>query len=107
MLAAEFDSLLMTRLDKAKATLASKASEYATAGDRLHNFKRAAQLRSADPAETLLGMMVKHWVSVEDLVQRHIGRATPAPPGMVDEKIGDAINYLILLEALLKDQPQK
>lgn len=50
-------------------------------------------------------MLVKHWVSIEDVVIDE--RLSSAPPdhAMIDEKIGDAINYLILLEAVLKERP--
>lgn len=104
MTAAEFDAILSARLDKIKSVLASKGAEYASDKDRLHNFKRAASDFPSSgidgPADALLGMMRKHWVSIADLVDRkatngEVGRAA------IDEKIGDAINYLILLEAIL------
>jgi len=45
-------------------------------------------------------MMVKHLVSVFDLIEGRI----PTSQEMIDEKIGDMINYLILLEAVLKEK---
>lgn len=99
MRAADFDLLLNHRLERIVSTLASKAGEYASNDDRLHNFKRAAELRDKDPKDVLLGMLVKHWVSIEDLVNTENQYLMET----VDEKIGDAINYLILLEAHLKE----
>lgn len=82
--------------------LASKACEYASDEDRLHNFKAAAELEGDTPAEALRGMLRKHWVSIADLVWSDTIGEKPSF-AMIDEKIGDAVNYLILLEALLKE----
>jgi len=49
------------------------------------------------PERALWGMAKKHLVSVTDLIH---GRAEVTPE-RIDEKIGDMINYLILLEGLL------
>lgn len=95
----EFDKLLNRRIDLIKKVLSSKAKEYAT-DDRLHNFKRAAKIAECSPAQALKGMLLKHLVSVFDLIDENaIDEIISA--NMVDEKIGDSINYLILLEALL------
>lgn len=45
-------------------------------------------------------MMMKHLVSVLDLIEGSL----PATEHMINEKIGDAINYLILCEAVLKEK---
>lgn len=95
----KFNSLLERRLRKIKEVLSTKAKEYAI-GDRLHNFKRAAEVLCVSPQQALMGMQVKHFVSILDIVNGSI----PASEEMIDEKIGDAINYLILLEAVLKEQ---
>lgn len=99
MNAEQFDKILNDRLDSIKAVLGSKAKEYAI-GDRLYNFKRAAEITRTTPRKALAGMFMKHLVSVLDLVE---GSLEPTDY-MVNEKIGDAINYLILLEALLKEK---
>jgi hypothetical protein len=78
--------------------LDNKAKEYATE-DRLHNFKRAAEILHTTPQQALAGMFVKHLVSVLDLIE---GLVLPTTQ-LINEKIGDAINYLILLEAILKE----
>jgi hypothetical protein len=95
----KFNEILKNRLRKIEETLSSKAVEYAK-GDRLYNFKRASNILQSTPQEALLGMMAKHIVSVLDLIE---GTLNPSPE-MIDEKIGDTINYLILLEAVLLDQ---
>lgn len=104
MKATEFDRLLKDRLAKTRLLLESKAGEYATGDDRLHNFRRAAEdfpgPGPTSPAAALLGMLRKHWVSLADMAERH-ALGNPIAPAAVDEKIGDAVNYLILLEAVL------
>ena len=98
----EFNELLEERLKKIKETLGAKAVEYAFNNDRLHNFKVAAQLSDNTPTHALWGMAMKHLVSVVDLVTGRLENKRKN----IDEKIGDMINYLILLEALLEDTRQ-
>ena len=58
-----------------------------------------AEIMRTTPQKALAGMFMKHLVSVLDLIE---GSLSPSEY-MVNEKIGDAINYLILLEAVLKE----
>ena len=95
----QFDVILSDRLNRIKTVLGNKAKEYAVGGDRLHNFKVAARINNCTPAEALWGMAMKHLVCIEDLIQDRV----KATDGLIDEKIGDMINYLILLEALLQE----
>ena len=95
----QFETILEERLVKIETVLGNKAREYAQDDNRLHNFKVAAQMLNVTPAQALWGMAAKHLVSVSDLVNGKL-KATPA---MVDEKIGDLCNYLILLEAVLRE----
>lgn len=81
-------------------TLRAKAAEYATDGDRLHNFKVAAAVQGVSPLDALGGMMAKHTVSVYDMIG--IGDTTPLD--LWEEKIKDSINYLFLLWALINEE---
>jgi len=101
---AVFTTVVSERINKIQATLCSKAKEYASDSDRLHNFKVAAKLSSTieTPEQALFGMLRKHLVSVIDIIDNTAKNVFPSV-GLRDEKIGDAINYLILLEALLID----
>lgn len=105
-----FEELLNRRVNLIRQTLSAKAKEYAADEDRLHNFKEAAKLEGSHPADALRGMMLKHWVSIQDMVKYFGELGYNEPPielserhAMIDEKIGDAINYLILLEAILRE----
>ncbi len=97
-----FAELLEQRIQKIRDVLATKAVDYASAGDRLHNFKSAGAITRRTPAQALVGMWVKHVVSVLDIVEKNADKVS-VPYHVIDEKIGDAINYLILLEAVLVD----
>lgn len=101
MTSEKFNQLLEETLDKCKNTLGVKAEEYATS-DRLHNFKVAADLQNCTPMSALAGMMAKHTVSVYDLIGR-VEYGVDVPLELWDEKIGDHINYLILLSALVRE----
>lgn len=102
MTVTEFEKCLESRIDKCKAVLLRKADEYATE-DRLHNFKVAAKLQGVNPLTALAGMMAKHTVSVYDLI-RDTEAGKTAPMEMWEEKIGDSINYLLLLTALIEEK---
>ena len=102
----EFDAILQARIDKTIAVLRTKAAEYADDTERLHNFKQAVKDFPAItgggelPEEAIIGMMRKHWVSIADLVSGKVAGRVMSQTA-IDEKIGDAVNYLILLEATL------
>jgi hypothetical protein len=94
----EFEQVFDYVFSRSQAVLVEKAREYAEDTDRLHNFKVAAALEGRTPEQALWGMHVKHIVSVSDMVRKDDVEFTPA---QWDEKIGDAINYFVLLRALV------
>jgi hypothetical protein len=96
----EFNKLLQRIIAKMCKTLESKNKEYASDVDKLHNFKRAGKMLQCTPEKALIGMLAKHLVSILDIVDK-LDRNKFTDMKVVDEKIGDAINYLVLLEALL------
>lgn len=96
MKAEEFNEVLSHVVNHINNTLAAKAEEYATDTDRLRNFKIAASLSENTPKQAAWGMLVKHLVSISDMIQSDKTYTSE----MWDEKIGDAINYFILIRAL-------
>ena len=103
----DLDKIIAFRCGKIADVLKSKNREYAPGDDALHNFKRAGQMLGQSPESALVGFWAKHIVSILDIVNDLPG------PGesmdyldidLVDEKIGDAINYLVLLESLIKER---
>ena len=98
----EFKMLVAERVDKIKSVLTAKAEEYAR-GDRLSNFKKAATMLDCSPEEALLGFVSKHWVALIDFIY-DIDEGVVQTQDRWDEKLGDIINYMILLEALVTER---
>ena len=93
----EFDELVEKTFDGCKTILISRETIYSSRGDRLGNFKRAASMTpNQTPSQALIGMWKKQIVSILDYVDRDLHLHLEA----LDEKITDAINYLVLLKAL-------
>jgi hypothetical protein len=110
MIAEVFENIVLERQAKTRAKLLEKSKEYADDQERLYNFKRAARmanglegLSSAGAAESLRGMLIKHWVSIEQIVAIYEAMGT-VDERLLDEKLGDAVAYLHLLEAIIKER---
>ena len=110
----EFEKLLYRRIDLTKSVLSSKNKEYASDDDKLHNFKRAGDMLRQTTEKALIGMWTKHIISLLDIVDKinndedeemiKVWDNSGLTKKMLEEKIGDAINYLILLEAMIKER---
>jgi len=110
----KFNAMLEERIKKTRQVLDSKNKEYATNADKLRNFKRAGAMENCIPEKALIGMWSKHVVSILDIVDKidadedeeliKICDGEGLTKEMLEEKCGDAINYLILLEALIKER---
>ena len=111
----KFNKMLEKRVEKTRQVLDSKNKEYASDVDKLHNFKRAGNMLQCSPEFALVGMWTKHIISLLDIVDKinkedvklnnmFVCKPDDVTIPLVEEKIGDAINYLILLEALIKER---
>lgn len=100
MIQKDFDKSICDRLTFCRELLSQKSEEYAADNyDRFHTFKTAAKLENITPTQALAGMMAKHTVSVYDMCD---------DPGKYSlekwsEKITDHINYLLILDAMVKE----
>lgn len=94
-----FDLIVGEQLAYCQELLCSKGKEYAPGADRLIAFKKAAGLQGCTQAEAALGMMVKHLVSVTDMIQSR----EHYPTSRWIEKITDSINYLLILRAIIEE----
>ena len=92
----EFDTILEDRINSMRVVLAAKGKEYGDSRDRLHNFKRSSDILGTSPEDVCVGYLTKHLVAVLDMADR----APCFTRAMIDEKVGDLINYLVLLEAI-------
>lgn len=98
----EFDRLLNKRLELIKNTLLCKGREYSNSKDRFHNFGVAARIANESQEKALFGMALKHLVSIIDIIENiEIKRQYPSDD-LLKEKCGDLINYIIMLEIMIK-----
>ena len=87
-------------IENIKQVLESKSQEYSSKEDKLHNFVAAAKLMRCKTKEyALLGMLNKHLVSVIDMIVKYEQEGIWPSAKLVNEKIGDSINYFVLLKA--------
>ena len=100
----QFNKIIKQRLEKVQATLIAKADEYAR-GDRLSNFKKIAHLNSCTPEKSLMLLVSKHIVALSDFIN-DIDAGTIQSTDRWDEKIGDIIAYMVLLDALVMERPK-
>lgn len=99
----DFETLTYNTMNKCADILTAKGKDYSQGiDDRLCNFKSRATLLSKSPAEVLLNDLSKHFDSiVMAVIANPYNPSTQTEP--LDERIHDAINYLILLKALLSE----
>lgn len=97
---ATFNKLVNKQILVYLKTLTDKGKEYGDTEDRLAHFKKAATLMGVAPESALMGMLTKHIVSISEMAMS--GKTYDLDTW--DEKIGDAVNYLLLLGVLLRDE---
>ena len=96
----EFEKIVEEQIEHIRKALLSKRKEYANDEDVLVNFKNTGRMKGETPAKALYGMLAKHLTSWEDYV---LGRQIPTKE-LLDEKIGDIINYFILSKGLFLEE---
>lgn len=98
----DFNDLVESTMESCKKTLVKKREEYVIdlAADVLSNFKNNAELSIAGTPEGIgWELMTKHLQSIKDYCEgRKVGSE------VLDEKIGDAINYLVLIKAVISER---
>lgn len=103
MTVGEFQDVVERRVALTRQTLDAKKHHYANDADRMHNFKVMAELQGNTPHESLLGVAVKHWFSVREIVDQFVKTGNILSVEQIDEKLGDAVCYLFLLEGLFEE----
>lgn len=98
----KFTSVIESRLESLRALLIKKGEEYATDKDRLHNFKRGAEVTGDHPVKVLDGFLLKHYVSYRDML-KDIEAGKTIDYAYLNEKIGDILAYFLIFEALVID----
>jgi hypothetical protein len=101
----KFNKIVERRFELSKQTLINKGSEYANDQNVFANFEKAVGLSFQNvPEKVAWEYAVKHFQSIKDILD-HIGvdgvNGFPSKE-LVEEKFGDAINYLIIIEGMIK-----
>lgn len=94
----QFERIFEHQLKQTTDVLIAKREEYAPDDDVLHNFTAAAALIGGTPEQALWGFLTKHLISLSDMVRDEHDIHDVA---RWEEKIGDSINYLFLLRAII------
>ena len=101
----DFNHLLKRRYEQMVSVLSSKGEEYASEEDVTESFKSQAELSIHNtPAGIGWELLVKHLYSVRRIIKEHEKDGTVPSREFIDEKFGDAINYLVLIESLLVEE---
>lgn len=101
----KFNDVVIRQMDLCTSLLMTKGAEYTPDAlsnmqiDRLAHFKKAAELMNTTTRAALLGMLVKHLVSISDMCMDDVNH----PTEKWDEKITDSINYLFILRAIIEE----
>jgi hypothetical protein len=96
----QFDQIVEQQINDIKELLLSKGDEYVRGTDRFHNFKKAAKMAGITPIQALKGFMLKHEVSLSDMIN-DIENGRTVAISKLNEKMGDIIVYNILLKGLM------
>ena len=102
-----FNAYTKQLLAKATKVRNSKMVEYVGEIDRLSNFRKAANIQGISVPASVAGMMVKHTVSIYDMLKEEFEQpeesAVLHPLSIWEEKIIDHINYLLLLYSAIRE----
>ena len=98
-----FDEIVNQTLCQVTDVLTDKSIEYSRNNNPFHNFDVGARKTGLIREKVLDGMALKHEISIEDIVNDIEDGKLPSYE-LVNEKFGDAINYLILKKASIIDR---
>lgn len=99
MNADDFKTHVVNFVEKQLDLLLKKNGGYNDNNDALRNFKVVAVLNHQTPEQALWGMASKHVASIADMISS--GQEFSAE--IWDEKVGDLLNFMLLLRALVDD----
>ena len=102
----KFFELLEQRFSKTRKTYSTKMNEYATDLDVFQSFRNGMGFSFHDTPEGVAWEYAcKHLECIKTIISK-LPDEVPTDE-LLEEKIGDAINYLIILEGLIKERGDK
>jgi len=103
MTAEFFKQVLADTLEATKETLGVKAMEYVRNDDAMHNFNVGSRITGQTREQVLYGFALKHHISIADM-REDVAKGEIPTVEKINEKYGDAINYLILEKASMLEK---
>lgn len=94
-----FDKIVEETCSQTKEVLIKKGKEYARE-NRYSNFEKVGRRHAISPEQALWYLRDKHEASIDDMIKDLEKDKLPTKE-LIDEKIGDDINYLLLLKGML------
>lgn len=101
-----FNDFVDAAFKRSRQVLVKKGYEYSTSDEVFHNFNEATFL-SLHETNVAVGweFMVKHLQSIKDMITSlERGGALNITDELLNEKFGDAINYLLLIEGMIRER---
>lgn len=102
-----FERLVDAAIAELRDLLIVKGGEYAGSEDRLANFKRGAQLTGASAQQVLFIYLSKHYDAIATYIRDRATGTERRRSEPIEGRIHDAINYLLLLEALVVEDEER
>ena len=100
----DFKDIVEHRLEMCKSILIDKAKEYSTNDNRWANFEDVGALANTTPEMALWNLLGKHISSMKKIILDINEKGKYPDDKLIDEKITDVINYMLLAEGLIKNR---
>ena len=99
----KFKNLLISIFKRSEDTFTIKRSEYANDIGVFENIKNGVGFSlNSEPEHVAWNYAAKHLESIQSIIKK-LPNEKPSEE-LINEKFGDAINYLIIIEGLLKER---
>jgi hypothetical protein len=95
-----FEAQVKSTLAKIESLLITKGREYQRNNDVFHNFNQGSNKTGKTPEEVLKGFLLKHEISVDDMIQ-DISTGKLPKLETVEEKLNDILVYNIILKCMI------
>ena len=96
-----FNEIVADQMEHCVVVLKEKGAEYVFSEDRLDHFKTSAAEQGISTKQALWGMAAKHFTSLAGMCKSN---EAGYPEEVWREKITDAMNYMLLLWAIVREE---
>lgn len=105
MTSQEFEAYLIEATDRLLTLTRTKGAEYAGSNDQLANFYRLSSILAMPPEAILLVYLTKHLDSIHTYIRGLTTGCSSQISEPITGRIDDALLYLVLLRALIDQDP--